>query len=241
MRTSIKAEALAWNPRLSYAIGLITTDGNLSSDGRHIDFTSKDRELVQTFKECLSLNNEIGRKARSTEKERRYFRVQFGNVEFYRQLLGIGLTPAKSKTLGALKIPAVYFADFLRGHLDGDGCIRSYLDPVYRNSIRLYTTFSSASPKHIYWLQRKIQGLVNIKGFIRHGKRVMSLTYAKKESISLCSYLYHSKDIPCLERKYRIAKPFLSNPAQVVKLANTYGSGPYAARLAGSTPALGTL
>ena len=176
-----------------------------------MEFTSKDRELVQTFKECLSLNNEIGKKARSTEKERRYFRLQFGNVVFYRQLLDIGLTPAKSKTLGALKIPAVYLADFLRGHLDGDGCIRSYSDPVYKNSIRLYTTFSSASLKHIYWLQGKIRGLANIEGFIRHGTRVFSLTYAKKDSISLCSYLYHSKNIPCLERKYRIVEPFLIN------------------------------
>jgi hypothetical protein len=33
-----------WNANLAYAIGLIATDGCLSSDGLLIDLTSKDRE-----------------------------------------------------------------------------------------------------------------------------------------------------------------------------------------------------
>jgi hypothetical protein len=37
------------SPDLYYAIGLITTDGSLSKDERHIVFTSKDKEMVQLF------------------------------------------------------------------------------------------------------------------------------------------------------------------------------------------------
>gem|GEM_PF-6676481 len=37
---------IQWSPEFAYVIGLLTTDGNLSPDGRHINFTSKDRELV---------------------------------------------------------------------------------------------------------------------------------------------------------------------------------------------------
>src|SRR5688572_26861634 len=37
------------HPDVSYAVGLAATDGNLSGDGRHMSFVSKDRDLVETF------------------------------------------------------------------------------------------------------------------------------------------------------------------------------------------------
>ena len=40
---------IEWSPDFAYAIGLITTDGNLSPDGRHVNFTSKDLELIKNF------------------------------------------------------------------------------------------------------------------------------------------------------------------------------------------------
>ncbi len=113
---------IVWTPNLAYVIGLIATDGNLSKDGRHIDFTSKDIEQIQNLIKILDLKTKIGIKSSGTSN-RKYYRTQFGNVKFYKFLLYIGLTPAKSKTLGKLKIPDKYFADFLRGHLDGDGSI----------------------------------------------------------------------------------------------------------------------
>lgn len=40
-----KGKPVKWSPKIAYAVGLITTDGSLSKDGRHIDLTSKDRRL----------------------------------------------------------------------------------------------------------------------------------------------------------------------------------------------------
>src|SRR3972149_12282508 len=93
-----------WSPKVAYAIGLITTDGCLSKDGRHIDFTSKDLEQVQNFSKALGLTNKIGLKS-SGFSNKKYYRIQFGNVKFYRFLLKIGLTPSKSRSIGNLKIP----------------------------------------------------------------------------------------------------------------------------------------
>ena len=50
---SINNSDIILSPDLSYIIGLITTDGNLSKDGRHFDFTSKDIEQVKNFKKIL--------------------------------------------------------------------------------------------------------------------------------------------------------------------------------------------
>ncbi|MCX6743614.1 MAG: hypothetical protein NT116_05255, partial [Candidatus Parcubacteria bacterium] len=99
-------------------MGLITTDGNLSPDGRHLHFTSKDLELAALFKKILGLTNKIGKKSRGGDEEKKYYVVQFGDINFYRFLLSIGLMPNKSKILGSLKIPDRYFKDFLRGCID---------------------------------------------------------------------------------------------------------------------------
>lgn len=109
----------------------------------------------------------------------------------------------------SLKVPRKYFFDFLRGHLDGDGYIRKYQDPIYPNSQRLYIKFHSASLEHIYWLQRKIKLLLGINGFIENKKREFALSFAKKDSLLLLSRLYPNNTVPCLERKRKIVECFL--------------------------------
>ena len=63
-----------------YAIGLITTDGSLSKDRRHIVFTSKDVELIETFQKALGIHSTVSRFANGITKEKKYYRVQFGDV-----------------------------------------------------------------------------------------------------------------------------------------------------------------
>ena len=116
-----------WTPKLAYAIVLITTDGNLSKDGRHMELTSKDIEQLKNFQKCLGIKVKIGYKT-SGYSDKKYSRVQFGDINFYRFLISIGLMPAKTKIMSRLKIPNKYFFDFLRGHFDGDGTFYSYID-----------------------------------------------------------------------------------------------------------------
>ena len=85
-----------WSPRLAYAVGLLATDGCLSPPYL-IDLTSKDREQLENFRRCLGVELNITKKYSG---DREYLRIQFKNTLFYNFLLSIGLTPAKSKTLG---------------------------------------------------------------------------------------------------------------------------------------------
>ncbi len=194
---------IRWSPKFAYAIGLIATDGNLSKDGRHISFTSKDKQLAEIFVKTLAIKNKIGRKASGTVKEKRYFNIQFGDVNFYSFLQKIGLTVNKSKTLGAIKIPNKYFFDFLRGSFDGDGCFYSYWDPRWKSSFMFYTEFISASLEHVLWLQKEIKTHLGISGHISRGGSSIcyQLRYAKKESIKLLAKIYYKKNLPTLERK----------------------------------------
>lgn len=195
---------MVWSPDFAYAIGLLAADGNLSNDGRHIDLTSKDIQLLNTFKKCVKLNGvKISTKS-DGYSETKYLRIQFSNVRLYRWLLGIGLMPNKSKTISELKIPNKYFFDFLRGCFDGDGYFYSYWDKRWKNSFMFYTVFTSASQTHIQWLRYKIEKFLGIKGHLNRdkGNSLWRLKYAKNESRKLLSKLYYSESLSCSQRKY---------------------------------------
>ncbi len=214
---------LQWTPHLAYIVGLITTDGSLSKDKRHIDFTSSDLQLLKTFKKCLLLENKICKKYGSYAVNKKSYHIQFGNVKFYNWLLKLGLMPDKTHRLGKMKIPRVYFRDFLRGHLDGDGSIVTYTDRYmsYKGKRyeykRIYLTFYSSSLKHIKWIQGELKILFNIKGSLLGWKQKNSnmilwkLRFAKNDSLSTLAWIYYSPELPCLIRKRKIAERFLKN------------------------------
>ncbi|MBI2625920.1 LAGLIDADG family homing endonuclease [Candidatus Parcubacteria bacterium] len=191
-----------WTPDLAYAVGLIATDGCLSKDGRHIDFTSKDRDLVSTFRKCLGLENRIGRKVSGFTGHNNYYRVQFGDVHFYQWLRGLGLGPRKSKTISALQLPDEYFFGFLRGCFDGDGSIRAYWDPRWRHSYMFYIQFVSASYPYLQWLQQTIARLTGAIGRIQPSNKAHQLAFAKHGTRTIFARMFPNIGIPYLKRKY---------------------------------------
>lgn len=135
---------------LWYIVGLIVTDGNLSSDGRHIHITSKDICILERVREALDLKAKIGRKSSGSNKEKKYGFLAFSDVNFYRYLLGIGLTPRKSLTIGEIVVPIKYFSDFTRGIIDGDGNISRWIHSTNKHeqwSLRIV----SGSERFIKW------------------------------------------------------------------------------------------
>ncbi|MCR4277714.1 MAG: hypothetical protein NUV80_00255 [Candidatus Berkelbacteria bacterium] len=191
-----------WTPELAYAIGLIVTDGCLYSDGRHLNLTSKDLEQVKTFARILGLKNKIGKKASGSNRSKDYYNFQFGDVNFYRFLVSIGVTPNKTKTIGSVDIPKRYFRDFLRGHFDGDGCTYSYYDPRWQRSFLLYLTFISASKKHMDWICQEIMDKAGIQGRVTHpSKSIFQVRFAKYDSMKLFEFIYYMPELPCLTRK----------------------------------------
>ena len=205
-----KKTEITWNHDLAYVVGLLASDGNLSSDGRHMVLVSKDIQQIKTFKRCLGINNKISTKAGGYTKIKKYYFVQFGNVNLYRWLQQIGLTPKKSKTISELSIPDRYLPDYLRGYIDGDGSFSVFQDSVYPNSQRLYMRFASGSLKHLKWIKARIKSLFCVEGFLRKATRAYELTYAKRATKTLLNVIYYHKDIPCLQRKRNLIEQFLN-------------------------------
>jgi len=95
---------LEWSPDFAYAVGLITSDGCLYRNEPIINFTSKDIEQIKNFQRALGTQSHIGRKSSGSNSKKDYFVIQITDRAFYEFLIGIGITPAKSKTMGALEI-----------------------------------------------------------------------------------------------------------------------------------------
>lgn len=196
---------LRWNSDFAYGIGLLATDGCLSPDKRHIEFCSKDLEAILNFKKSFELKNRIGKKKRGGIPNTEYYRIQFGDVKLYDYLTSIGLSPRKSLSMGALKIPKKFFADFLRGVIDGDGSIGYFMHPESKEK-QFRIRISSGSLSFLKWLRKTIAGLQNIRGTIIKIKDAYELCYYKRASVVLSDYIYYRKNLIYLTRKFKIAQ-----------------------------------
>lgn len=176
---------------LWYLVGLITSDGCLSTDGRHIDITSKDHDFLSRIKSQFGFTNKIGNKYNSTGQLCYHF--QLTNRSFYEFLLSIGLKPCKSLTLQELSVSKNYFCDFLRGLVDGDGCIRRWRHTTNFGeqwSLRIY----SGSRNFLEWLAIRIRDYLQARGKI-HWNDKRGTTYvlkfgkmAAREIVKKCYY-----------------------------------------------------
>lgn len=199
MRYSSK-RSYEWSAAIAYTVGLMASDVCLQRNGRHLDITSKDRDQLIHFSRAMGRDFYIGSKNNGTLQQA--YRIQFSDVAYYDFLLSAGLTPAKSKTLGDLNIPYVFYADFLRGLFDGDGTSYAYMDARWKSSFMFYIGFTSASPAFITYLRRLNAQLIDVsQGSMRKGARALTLYYAKSDSHKIFQYMYYEGHPYYLARK----------------------------------------
>lgn len=204
---------VSWSQKIAYAVGLIATDGCLVTGRKVIQFGSQDLELVELLLRCLDRRARI--RLTPTRLGNPYYRTQFSWAHLYSWLLGVGLTPRKSLTLGALDVPDEFLLSLVRGLLDGDGSIINETaradtadNPDYRWEY-LQTKFISASRPHIEWLRSRLLALLEIDGYVQttptaRGGLMSELRYGKRASVVLLPAIYPKFWVPCLSRKRAI-------------------------------------
>lgn len=193
----------SWTAEIAYCIGLIASDGSLSRDGRHIDFTTTDYQLAEVYRSILRPTAKIGEKRNGSGDTS--FRVQIGDVALYDFLIDCGLTCNKSLTLNALSVPDIDYRDFLRGCFDGDGTSYAYMDTRWPASYMYYLCLASASEPFLRWIRGKNKQLAEVTEgsvtSITRRSRVARLAYAKTDTRKLCKFMYYNESVPCLARK----------------------------------------
>ncbi len=192
---SARPTSYEWTPATAYAVGLIATDGCLI-EGRHaIAFVSQDAQLVATLLQCLGRDPKY--RVDRTRVGRELYRFQIKDAVLYRWLEEAGLTPRKSLTLGAIRVPDVLLAHLVRGLLDGDGSIINKIwradttrrSDYYYEYLRVH--FVSGSRAHVEWLQGELRSAVKLRGwigtFVRPGRHPSHRLAYESTTPSRCS------------------------------------------------------
>jgi len=195
---------------MAYVLGFISADGSLEDAsylrGKYLRICSGDREILEKIKRAMDSEHTIvivkpkehcwyGKKYISKEQ----YMLRIGSHEIYNDLIILGITPRKSKTINLPKIPLDFVKSFFRGYLDGDGCIN-----IYKKKKRLSVTFTSGSELFLRQLADKISLSVDIKAHnVFRNNRAFQIKYSTKEAAPLLKYIYSDAITSLyLERKY---------------------------------------
>ncbi len=198
---------------MAYVLGFFTADGNMIKNkrGAHfIEFQITDKDLLEKIRDLLKSNHKITVRKRNKNYKTSY-RLQIGSKIIFNDLLKLGLTPNKSKTIKLPKIPNKYFSYFVRGYFDGDGNVTfgffKKSDRKNKSPI-LFTRFTSGSKDILETLKEKLSKIINTKGGLYCSKeKAWRLNYSTNDSKKLFKFMYlnnNIKDLIYLERKYNI-------------------------------------
>ena len=188
-----------------YWLGLILADGNISKDMSTFELTLKDKEHIQKFMECIQSKHKLSIKH---VKEKEYYRVSFKDKNIISKLLSLGILPNKSNIdFNMPNIPDIFFNDFLRGFIDGDGGYYIYNQD---NTERVVISINVGlhSPQFANQMLNKINNFYNVNGKLYKGKSCYSITFAKRDSIKLINYLFKDCNL-FLQRKYLKIKKYI--------------------------------
>jgi len=132
----------------------------------------------------------------------------------FNDLLNLGMTQNKSKTVELSIIPDKHFSHFVRGYFDGDGNVLSgYFRKPYRKnkSYTLRTRFTSGSRLILDNLKIKLKNIIRIDGSVNTNIKedVWRLNYGLNDYKKLFRFMYSNdkvNNLIYLERKYKIYK-----------------------------------
>lgn len=110
----------------AYQLGFLYTDGCVNRTSNRIELSLKeeDYEHIVKFKNFLKSEHKIGKKSK-TIKDKTYISYRLGitNKNLKNDLIKHGCVPNKTKILQFPKLNKKLVKHFIRGYLDGDGCI----------------------------------------------------------------------------------------------------------------------
>ncbi len=201
MKQTNRAFFSVWTPEMAYILGFWFADGCMyqSNKDYRITFTSADLNHLKAIQVTLASEQKIYTRAGG-----RCYDLPIGSKQIWHDLYRLGGRPAKSLIAEMPFVPQELVHHFVRGFVDGDGCL-------YWNALR------RATPRiHIFGGQSFLQQLasvidqetgVGVAQVRVHKKSVLVLSYPGIKAKVLAKWMYTPGDL-ALERKAALAQEF---------------------------------
>ncbi len=199
---------------MAYVLGYFAADGSMIENkrgGHYIEFTSTDKILLQKLRKIVGGTQKISERPQRNEKWKQQYRVQFGSREWFSDLIKLGFTQNKSKTICFPKVPQGYLHHFVRGYFDGDGSVhfKKYFAKDRNKKRWVFTSrFTSGSQKFLLTLFSTLRENGLNRGFVleKYKKRGFELVFSHRDSLALYKLMYHTSPNTelYLPRKYEL-------------------------------------
>lgn len=206
------------SPNQAYWLGFIYADG-------YLVYRPKNRnselgiDLKDTDYQCLyDFNNELGNAHTVTFRHRhKDFNgysydtnsciIRIYSHEMVCDLMNLNVMPNKTNK-EEYTVCDNYFWDFVRGFLDGDGCI--YVNPRGQISVK----FVNSNVGFLEYLRKTIDDKLHITGSIYKEKdKKYQLVYFVQSDVKLfLDNVYYDSNIQFMQRKYDIYKSYYGSP-----------------------------
>lgn len=206
-----------------YWLGYLATDGSIFKDRVSLSQKYNDIDVIEKYSRFLGIDTMLVKRFH-TKKEGKFAYVNrsFRNKEVTLFLESIGITENKSFTLN-MKFPITF--DFLRGAIDGDGCI-SVKSNNTKNRIRL----ASASEKFINQICSFLSSNNIDYKLYKTRNNLYEIHIHKKDSLlKLIDNLYYD-NCTSMARKYNNAKLIRNNLNKTSETQGTIVKNPEASQ-----------
>ncbi len=197
-----------WTPEMAYVLGYFAADGCMyqvtSNKAYFIEFVSIDKDLIESVRGLMRASNKV--EALDRPKCQTRYKLRICSKKLFNRLKELGFSPAKSLVMKFPDVPKILLHHFVRGYLDGDGCV--YFKESYRQDRKkqrkvLLVRFTCGSKKFLQVLRQKIQKIANNKqiGSLHPHNNAWDLSYGNETARQLYNFMYPTTTVPHLGRK----------------------------------------
>lgn len=213
LRCNEKVFDIIDNEEASYWLGFLYADGNISSTGNRLEIrlSIKDLEHLEKFRKFLNLSTEI---RTGIYNGNGFCHLSIRNKHLWETLDKLGCHPRKSLILTFPKLSIFkgnvqeLVLHFIRGYVDGDGCLSIYKrnTGVIATELNLVGTESFLKTVNLIF---KNKGYISNKSCNDWENKAYQLKFSFVPSRKIARYLYENANI-YLERKYKKYLEFCS-------------------------------
>lgn len=193
-----------WSEEMAYILGLIAADGNVIDEPKRLTITleNKDRYMLEKIAGIMGSNRPIAKRKTGCND----FVITSG--EIVTDLNQLGIFPKKSLSLEWIDVPEEYMNHFIRGYIDGDGCICLY--PSYRQlqsgELRVDNKFEISmlgTENFLKGIAFNISKHLNLpyQSNYQTSSKAKRLKYGGKKALEIAKWLYKDATI-FLDRKH---------------------------------------
>ena len=186
----------------AYWLGFMYADGYVSKKRNEVSFSIKELYHIERFKRFLNINNKIQKKIKDNKFV--IYSISFRLKKIKEDLINNGCVPNKSKILvfpNEYQVPRNLLNHFIRGYIDGDGCITT------SNNGKGISLEILGSKEFLLGLTKIDLFKINKLYSFNHSD-IKRVSYSGSKAMNALKYIYNNATI-YLERKYERYQKFM--------------------------------